>query len=251
MTTDQYTSFNGLLQSSKQLITALEKADSLDRILIIAALIFFALVCLLIIKRRIIDRGIRAASLVGKVAGGAAGVGKKGARAFIPTDTVSALKQTVTQEMDSLAQTVSTIVASASSIASTAIAAKQSSLNAASATSESFASSSIPIAASSVESLAQASVLSPISSQMASASPTAIPAAETSLSKATSPPYVIAEEPEEDEAVLLEDLDVDQAGGEPVNEAIEQEEDDEAELDAFVQTNPPEEEVQEVLHDEL
>jgi protein transport protein SEC20 len=70
LTSDQYTSFAGLLQASKNIITTMQKADTLDRLLILAALLFFGLVCLLIIKRRILDRGIRAATLVSRLAGG-------------------------------------------------------------------------------------------------------------------------------------------------------------------------------------
>ena len=51
----------GLLGASKQLVTALEKADWLDRILIFAALAFFFLVFLFILKQRIVDRGLRIA----------------------------------------------------------------------------------------------------------------------------------------------------------------------------------------------
>jgi len=51
----------GLLGTSKQLVTALEKADWLDRILIFASLAFFILVFLFILKQRIIDRGLRIA----------------------------------------------------------------------------------------------------------------------------------------------------------------------------------------------
>ena len=51
----------GLLGTSKQLVTALEKADWLDRLLIFVALIFFALVILFILKQRIVDRGLRIA----------------------------------------------------------------------------------------------------------------------------------------------------------------------------------------------
>jgi protein transport protein SEC20 len=50
-----------VLGSSKQLITALEKTDWLDRILIISGLVFFCLVVLFILKQRIIDRGLRIA----------------------------------------------------------------------------------------------------------------------------------------------------------------------------------------------
>jgi protein transport protein SEC20 len=51
----------GLLGSSKQLVTALEKADWLDRILIFAGLAFFILVVLFILKQRVLDRGLRVA----------------------------------------------------------------------------------------------------------------------------------------------------------------------------------------------
>ena len=52
---------SGLLGTSKQLVTALEKADWLDRLLIFAGLAFFALVVLFILKQRIVDRGLRIA----------------------------------------------------------------------------------------------------------------------------------------------------------------------------------------------
>jgi protein transport protein SEC20 len=51
----------GLLGTSKQLVTALEKADWLDRLLIFAALAFFSLVVLFILKQRLVDRGLRIA----------------------------------------------------------------------------------------------------------------------------------------------------------------------------------------------
>lgn len=47
--------------TSKQLVTALEKADRMDRLLIMAGLVFFFLVVLFILKQRVIDRGIRIA----------------------------------------------------------------------------------------------------------------------------------------------------------------------------------------------
>ncbi|KAL5522741.1 hypothetical protein ACEPAG_8759 [Sanghuangporus baumii] len=47
--------------TSRQLITALERADWLDRLLVLAALAFFFLVVLFILKQRILDRGIRLA----------------------------------------------------------------------------------------------------------------------------------------------------------------------------------------------
>ena len=52
---------DGLMVTSKHLITALEKSDWLDRLLIFAALIFFVLVVLFILKQRLVDRSLRIA----------------------------------------------------------------------------------------------------------------------------------------------------------------------------------------------
>ena len=49
------------MDTSKQLITALEKSDWIDRVLIISAFIFFVLVVLLVVKQRVLDRGLRIA----------------------------------------------------------------------------------------------------------------------------------------------------------------------------------------------
>ena len=50
-----------IIGTSKQLVTALEHTDWLDRVLIISALVFFGLVILFILKQRIVDRGLRIA----------------------------------------------------------------------------------------------------------------------------------------------------------------------------------------------
>ncbi|KAH0835896.1 Sec20-domain-containing protein [Lanmaoa asiatica] len=50
---------NLLISTSKQLVTALEQTDWLDRVLIISALVFFGLVVLFVLKQRILDRGLR------------------------------------------------------------------------------------------------------------------------------------------------------------------------------------------------
>lgn len=52
---------NLLIDTSKQLVTALEHTDWLDRVLIIFALVFFGLVVLFVLKQRILDRGLRIA----------------------------------------------------------------------------------------------------------------------------------------------------------------------------------------------
>ena len=57
----QHDTLNSVMSTSKQLITALEKSDWLDRILIISGFVFFLLVVLFILKQRIIDRGFKIA----------------------------------------------------------------------------------------------------------------------------------------------------------------------------------------------
>ncbi|KAH7922756.1 hypothetical protein BV22DRAFT_1106445 [Leucogyrophana mollusca] len=60
-TSTTHDTLTNLMGTSKQLITALEKTDWVDRLVIISALVFFALVVLFILKQRIIDRGLRVA----------------------------------------------------------------------------------------------------------------------------------------------------------------------------------------------
>ena len=57
----QHDALNSVMSTSKQLITALEKSDWLDRILIISGFVFFLLVVLFILKQRILDRGLKIA----------------------------------------------------------------------------------------------------------------------------------------------------------------------------------------------
>lgn len=52
---------NLFIGTSKQLVTALENTDWLDRVLIISAFVFFGLVVLFVLKQRILDRGLRIA----------------------------------------------------------------------------------------------------------------------------------------------------------------------------------------------
>ncbi|KAK8854823.1 hypothetical protein IAR55_003562 [Kwoniella newhampshirensis] len=59
-----YDRYGSLLSTSTKLVRTLEKADTLDRILILSALLFFLLVVGFIVKRRVIDR------TVGVVVGG-------------------------------------------------------------------------------------------------------------------------------------------------------------------------------------
>ncbi|TFK34478.1 Sec20-domain-containing protein [Crucibulum laeve] len=57
----QHDTLSSVMTTSKQIITALEKSDWLDRIVILSAFIFFLLVILFILKQRFIDRGLRIA----------------------------------------------------------------------------------------------------------------------------------------------------------------------------------------------
>lgn len=60
-TSSTYDVLDGLLSTSKHLITALEKSDWMDRLLILAGLIFFLLVVAFILKQRLVDRSLRLA----------------------------------------------------------------------------------------------------------------------------------------------------------------------------------------------
>ena len=60
-TSNTYDTLDNILTASKQLVTALEKADRMDKLLIMAGLVFFFLVVLFILKQRVLDRGIRIA----------------------------------------------------------------------------------------------------------------------------------------------------------------------------------------------
>ncbi|KAJ7485375.1 Sec20-domain-containing protein [Mycena latifolia] len=60
-TSSTHDTLTSVMDTSKHLITALEKSDWLDRVLIFAALLFFFLVVLFILKQRLFDRGMRIA----------------------------------------------------------------------------------------------------------------------------------------------------------------------------------------------
>lgn len=60
-TSSTHDTLTNLMGTSKQLITALEKSDWIDRVLIVSAFVFFILVVLFILKQRMLDRGLRLA----------------------------------------------------------------------------------------------------------------------------------------------------------------------------------------------
>lgn len=60
-TSSTHDTLTSILGTSKQLVTALEKTDWLDRVLILSAFVFFVLVVLFIVKERFLDKGVRMA----------------------------------------------------------------------------------------------------------------------------------------------------------------------------------------------
>lgn len=55
----QHDVLSSVMSTSKQLVTALEKSDWLDRMVILSAFAFFILVVLFIVNQRILDKGLR------------------------------------------------------------------------------------------------------------------------------------------------------------------------------------------------
>lgn len=102
MTSDQYSTFSTLLTTSKALITSLERADVLDRLILLFALIFFGLCCAWIFKRRVIDKGLRVAGAMGRVVAGGKGKDelKRSVQEVVETFTaVTIVATTIVQSM--------------------------------------------------------------------------------------------------------------------------------------------------------
>ncbi|KAH9941600.1 Sec20-domain-containing protein [Epithele typhae] len=100
-----------LMSTSKYLITALERADTLDRLLVLAGLAFFVLVVLFILKQRVVDRGLRIALWWTRFIPDFSG--DEALLAMEKGEVVDAVVETAS----SVVETVSTIVATASSVA--------------------------------------------------------------------------------------------------------------------------------------
>ncbi|KAI5478449.1 Sec20 family protein [Pseudohyphozyma bogoriensis] len=106
MTSDQYSTFSTLLETSKALIKTLEQADFLDRLIILFAFIFFGLCCAFIIKRRILDKGLRVAgALTRAVARGGSGA-----------------KQELQKSVEDLAEPIATLASAATVVVSSIVA---------------------------------------------------------------------------------------------------------------------------------
>ncbi|EDR08052.1 uncharacterized protein LACBIDRAFT_297688 [Laccaria bicolor S238N-H82] len=60
-TSSQHSKLSSFMITSKHLVTALEKSDWLDRVIIISTFMFFLLLVMFILKQRFVDRGLRMA----------------------------------------------------------------------------------------------------------------------------------------------------------------------------------------------
>ena len=107
------------MSTSKHLITALERADWLDRLLVFAGLAFFILVVLFILKQRVVDRGIRIAFWWTRFI-----PDFSGDEALLAMDVEKGeLEQTFSTSASSVAAAVSTALGTASSIAASLVSA--------------------------------------------------------------------------------------------------------------------------------
>lgn len=79
-TSTEYSTLSTLLSNSKRLVTSLERADVVDRIVLFGAFSFFVSVCSYIFKKRVVDRGLQVAGAFGGLvskAGSLAAVGDR------------------------------------------------------------------------------------------------------------------------------------------------------------------------------
>ncbi|GAA5833978.1 hypothetical protein JCM3766R1_002487 [Sporobolomyces carnicolor] len=79
-TSTEYSTLSTLLSNSKRLVTSLERADVVDRIVLFGAFSVFVAVCSYIFKKRVVDRGLQVAGAFGGLvskAGSLAAVGDR------------------------------------------------------------------------------------------------------------------------------------------------------------------------------
>ncbi|GAA6003913.1 hypothetical protein JCM10207_006464 [Rhodosporidiobolus poonsookiae] len=121
LTSDEYSTLSSLMTTSKKLITSLERADVVDRLLLFGTFAFFVAVCAHIFKKRVLDRGIRVAGALGHIAarggslvGGAAklaGVGKHLEQAHTaPGGAAEVVRSEVLDEVAHAAATATAVV---------------------------------------------------------------------------------------------------------------------------------------------
>ena len=85
LTSNQYSTLSSLMNTSKTLITTLERSNILDRLVLFGAFAFFVAVCAHIFKKRVIDRGVHVVGALGgivaKSGNAIAGVARRGGAA--------------------------------------------------------------------------------------------------------------------------------------------------------------------------
>lgn len=121
LTNEQYSTLSIFLNTSKALISSLEQADMMDRLLMGAALLFFILVCLFIIKRRILDKGLRVMNVL-------LNVGRSKNKREAVQAVTSSLSSLSTEEATALS-TIATTIASLSVAAKPTITASASQIS--------------------------------------------------------------------------------------------------------------------------
>ena len=67
LTSNQYSTLSSLMNTSKSLITTLERSNILDRLVLFGAFAFFVAVCAHIFKKRVIDRGVHVVGALGGI----------------------------------------------------------------------------------------------------------------------------------------------------------------------------------------
>ena len=101
LTSNQYSTLSSLMNTSRTLITTLERSNILDRLVLFGAFAFFVAVCAHIFKKRVIDRGVHVvgalSGIVAKSGNAIAGVARRGGAAEAQEAT-GVVKQGVADE---------------------------------------------------------------------------------------------------------------------------------------------------------
>ncbi|GAA6014255.1 hypothetical protein JCM11491_005016 [Sporobolomyces phaffii] len=106
-TTAQYSTLSSLLSASKHLVTSLERADVLDRLVLFGAFSFFVAVCSYIFKKRVVDRGLGVATAVTGVLGRRRGGGGASGGALAAKELV---RQEFAGEVEKIAMVTAAVV---------------------------------------------------------------------------------------------------------------------------------------------
>ncbi|KAJ7692336.1 Sec20-domain-containing protein [Mycena metata] len=142
-TSSTHDTLTNVMDTSKLLIKALEKSDWLDRIVIFAALLFFILVVLFILKQRIFDRSVRIAFWWTRFVPNFGGE-KVPAAATMATSSVASAASSTTA-LSSAASAASVLASSATALSTTLVASGEASAVVSSSPTESTYTSDLPV----------------------------------------------------------------------------------------------------------